>query len=89
APSPAAPPADETVITAPMVGTFYRSSSPEADAFVKVGDDVEYDSTVCIIEAMKVMNELKAELKGTILEILVDNATPVEYGQPLFRVRKT
>jgi acetyl-CoA carboxylase biotin carboxyl carrier protein len=69
-----------------MVGTFYRSSSPEAEAFVGLGKDVDQESVVCIIEAMKVMNEIKAEVKGTIRKILVENATSVEFGQPLFLV---
>lgn len=73
-------------ITSPMVGTFYRSPSPDADAFVEVGADVGEDSVVCIVEAMKVMNEIKADVKGTIKKILVDNATPVQFGQPLFLV---
>lgn len=73
-------------ITSPMVGTFYRSPSPEADPYASVGDQVEDDSVVCIIEAMKVMNEIKAETKGVIRKILVENATSVEFGQPLFLV---
>lgn len=73
-------------IKSPMVGTFYRSSSPEVDAFVSIGADVSDESVVCIIEAMKVMNEIKAEVKGVIRKILVENATPVEYNQPLFLV---
>jgi acetyl-CoA carboxylase biotin carboxyl carrier protein len=76
-------------ITSPMVGTFYRASSPEADAFVQVGDTVGPESVVCIIEAMKVMNEIKAEVQGEVLEILVTNAEAVEFGQPLFLVRPT
>lgn len=73
-------------IKAPIVGTFYRSPSPDADPFVTVGQHVSPDTVVCIIEAMKVMNEIKAEVKGTIRKILVDNATPVQYGQVLFLV---
>lgn len=73
-------------ITSPMVGTFYRSPSPDTDSFVEVGSDVGDESVVCIIEAMKVMNEIQAEVKGTIKKILVDNATPVQFGQPLFLV---
>ena len=69
-----------------MVGTFYRSASPEADSFVSVGDTVEPDTTVCIIEAMKVMNEIKAETRGVVKKILIDNATPVEFGQALFKI---
>ena len=71
-------------ITSPLVGTFYRSSSPDAEPFVQVGTAVTADTTVCIIEAMKVMNEVKAEKSGVIKEILVDNAQAVEYGQVLF-----
>lgn len=74
-------------IVSPMVGTFYRSPSPEAGAFVSVGDKVNEKSTVCIIEAMKLMNELEAEVKGEIVDILVENGQLVEYGQPLFLVK--
>jgi acetyl-CoA carboxylase biotin carboxyl carrier protein len=74
-------------VTSPMVGTFYTSSSPDAEAFAKVGTKITADSTVCIIEAMKVMNEIKAELSGEIIEILVENGTAVQYGEPLFRVK--
>lgn len=73
-------------IISPMVGTFYLASSPDVADYVSIGDRVDTNSTVCIIEAMKVMNELKADTSGIIREILVENATPVEYGQPLFRV---
>lgn len=73
-------------ITSPIVGTFYRSPSPEADPFVNVGSNVSDESVVCIVEAMKVMNEIHAETTGVIREILVDNATPVQFGQPLFLV---
>ena len=72
-------------IVAPMVGTFY-TSAPAADPYVAVGDGVGEETVVCIIEAMKIMNEVKAEVKGEIVEILVDNGTAVEYGQPLFSV---
>jgi acetyl-CoA carboxylase biotin carboxyl carrier protein len=72
-------------IVAPMVGTFY-TSAPAADPYVAVGDGVGEETVVCIIEAMKIMNEVKAEVKGKIVEILVDNGTAVEYGQPLFSV---
>jgi acetyl-CoA carboxylase biotin carboxyl carrier protein len=75
-----------TPITSPMVGTFYRSPSPEADLFVAVGDEVGEDTVVCIVEAMKVMNEIKAEVRGVVRKILVEDATPVQYGQPLFLV---
>jgi acetyl-CoA carboxylase biotin carboxyl carrier protein len=74
-------------ITSPMVGTFYRSPSPEAQAFVDVGSSVNEDSVVCIIEAMKVMNEIKAETSGVIAEVLVENGKPVQFGQALFKVR--
>ena len=77
--------AEETEeISAPMVGTFYKSPSPDADAFVKVGDAVDEGTVVCIIEAMKVMNQIKAEKSGVIQRILVDDASPVEFGQGLF-----
>ena len=74
----------KTTIDSPLVGTLYRAPGPDAKPFVQVGDRVNPDTTVCIIEAMKVMNEIKAEKSGVIKEILVDNAQPVEYGQPLF-----
>ena len=82
--APAAEAAPENTIDAPIVGTFYTSPSPDASAFVSVGDKVTADTVVCIVEAMKVMNEIKAEKAGVIKEILVENATPVEYGQALF-----
>lgn len=78
------PVVEGTTVTSPMVGTFYRSPNPGADPFVKVGDKVEAGQTLCIIEAMKLLNEIEAETSGTIKEILVDNAQPVEFGQPLF-----
>ncbi len=87
-PVPAAPPENIVFIKSPMVGTFYRAASPEADPFVNRGRDVGPEDTVCIIEAMKVMNEIKAEVKGKILDILVENGEPVEFGQPLFKVEK-
>ena len=77
----------EVDITSPMVGTFYRSPSPEKDEFVQVGSTVSGESPVCIVEAMKVMNEIQAEVSGTIVQVLVENGTPVQYGEPLFRVR--
>jgi len=86
--APAAP-VDTLDIKSPMVGTFYRAPSPEAAAFVEVGATVNEETVVCIIEAMKVMNEIKAEIKGVITEVLLENAKAVEFGQPLFRVRKT
>lgn len=70
----------------PMIGTFYRSSSPESPAFVNVGDEVKPDSVICIIEAMKLFNEIEAEVSGKIVKVLVDDATPVEYDQPLFLI---
>ena len=76
-----------TEIPSPMVGTFYRSPSPDASPYVEVGDRIGKDTPVCIVEAMKVMNEIKAEVEGEILEILVQNGEPVEFGQPLFLVR--
>jgi acetyl-CoA carboxylase biotin carboxyl carrier protein len=88
APAPAAAPAApvETghVVKSPMVGTFYRSSSPGAPAFVEVGATVKEGDTICIIEAMKLLNEIDADLAGTITKILVENGQPVEFGQPLF-----
>jgi acetyl-CoA carboxylase biotin carboxyl carrier protein len=74
-------------ITSPMVGTFYRAPAPDEPAFVNVGDRIQTGQTVCIIEAMKLMNELEAEVTGEIVEILVENAEPVEFGQPLMRVK--
>jgi len=73
-------------VKSPMVGTFYRASNPEALAYVEVGQTIEPGQVICIIEAMKLMNEIKSEIRGKILEILVDNAEPVEFGQPLFLI---
>lgn len=93
APAPAPPPAPAPAannlkyIISPMVGTFYRSPAPDAPPYVEVGTEVDPETVVCIIEAMKVMNEIKAEMAGVIAEILVDNAKPVEYGQKLFAVK--
>jgi acetyl-CoA carboxylase biotin carboxyl carrier protein len=78
---------NEVEVKSPMIGTFYRSPSPESGSFVEVGAEVNADTVVCIIEAMKVMNEIKAEVKGVITQVLVENAKPVEFGQPLFKVR--
>ena len=75
-------------IKSPMVGTFYQAPSPESPNFVEVGSKVNADSVVCIIEAMKVMNEIQAEIKGTITEILVEDGEAIEYGQPLFKYKK-
>ena len=90
--TPAAPAAAEAsaashkALKAPMIGTFYRSSGPESPAFVQVGDMVEKGQVICIIEAMKLFNEIEAEESGRIVKALVDNATPVEYDQPLFLI---
>ena len=87
APAPAAPASSSpsgTQVTSPMVGTFYRAPSPGADPFVEVGTQVKKGDTLCIIEAMKLLNEIEAEVSGTVKEILVDNGSPVEFGQPLF-----
>lgn len=78
---------DTMTINAPMVGTFYKSPSPEADPYVKVGDKVKNDSIVCILEAMKLFNEIQSEVSGEIIEILVEDGQLVEYGQPLFKVK--
>lgn len=78
---------DLHIISSPIVGTFYRSPSPTADAFVKIGSNVEADSVVCIIEAMKLMNEIQAEATGEVVKIYVENGQPVEYGQPLFGIK--
>jgi len=83
----AAPASDLQEIKSPMVGTFYTSPSPESPAYVTVGQEVTPDTVVCIVEAMKVMNEIKAEVAGTIAEISADNGKPVQFGQVLFRVR--
>ncbi len=85
--APAEPKALGREITSPMVGTFYSSASPEASPYVDVGTEVTEDSVVCIIEAMKVMNEIKAETRGVIAEILIENGKPVQYNQPLFRLK--
>ncbi|WP_242919583.1 acetyl-CoA carboxylase biotin carboxyl carrier protein [Pontibacter liquoris] len=91
APAPAAAPAasDDSkyiAIKAPMIGTFYRASSPESPIFVNVGDEVKKGQVICIIEAMKLFNEIESEVSGRIVKVLVDNASPVEYDQPLFLV---
>lgn len=91
APPPAAPAAEEAgvaYIKSPMVGTFYRAASPESKPFVDTGAKVVENSVVCIIEAMKIMNEIQAEAKGTVLEVLVENGQPVEYGQRLFKIKQ-
>jgi acetyl-CoA carboxylase biotin carboxyl carrier protein len=88
APAPAAVPDTSHYITikSPMIGTFYRSASPDKPLFVNVGDEIESGTVVCIIEAMKLFNEIESEVSGRIVKILVDNASPVEYDQPLFLV---
>ncbi len=83
---PEEPPANHHTIKSPMIGTFYRSASPEKPSFVKVGDSIRSGQTLCIIEAMKLFNEIESEVEGTIVKILVENAQPVEYDQPLFVV---
>ncbi len=95
APQTAAPAAPAVVakdsgfkqILSPMVGTFYRSPSPDSASYIEVGQEVNEDTVVCIIEAMKVMNEIKAEMKGVIVEVLAQNNKPVEFGKPLFAIR--
>jgi len=89
--APAAAPAEAPeeegqVITSPMVGTFYRASSPESDPFVEVGSEVSSGDTVCIIEAMKLLNEIESEFSGTVKKIFVENGQPVEFGEPLFLI---
>jgi acetyl-CoA carboxylase biotin carboxyl carrier protein len=79
---------DLYMIPSPIVGTFYRSASPNSDPFVKIGSNVEPDSVVCIIEAMKLMNEIQAETGGEVVKIYVENGQPVEYGQPLFGIKR-
>jgi acetyl-CoA carboxylase biotin carboxyl carrier protein len=78
---------DLHIIPSPIVGTFYRSPSPNADAFVKIGSNVEPETVVCIIEAMKLMNEIQAEISGEVVKVYVENGQPVEYGQPLFGIK--
>ncbi len=87
-PDPAAGAADERLVavTSPMVGTFYRAPAPDADPYVEVGTAVEVGQTVCIIEAMKLMNEIESEARGRVVRILVENAQPVEFGQKLFLI---
>lgn len=93
APAPSAPKAEKAeensnyiTVKSPMIGTFYRSSSPDKDAFISVGDDVKNGKVVCVIEAMKLFNEIEAEIEGKVVKVLVDDATPVEYDQPLFLI---
>ncbi|HEY1663817.1 MAG TPA: acetyl-CoA carboxylase biotin carboxyl carrier protein [Verrucomicrobiae bacterium] len=87
APAPSAASSGEIEVKSPMIGTFYRSPSPEAAPYLEVGAEVGPETVVCIIEAMKVMNEIKSEVKGIITQVLVENGKPVEFGQPLFKVR--
>jgi acetyl-CoA carboxylase biotin carboxyl carrier protein len=87
--SPAAASADEHIIKSPIVGTYYAGSSPDAGPFVRVGDFVEAGQTVCIIEAMKLMNEIEADVGGEVVRVLIENGQPVEYGEPLFALRPT
>jgi acetyl-CoA carboxylase biotin carboxyl carrier protein len=87
APAALSAPAGEMEIKSPMIGTFYRAPSPEAANYVEVGTEVSADTVVCIIEAMKVMNEIKAEVRGVVTQLMVENAKPVEFGQPMFRIR--
>ncbi len=84
--APVAKATNTVEITSPMVGTFYRAPSPESPAYADVGQVIEIGQVVCIIEAMKLMNEIKAEVRGKVVEILVNNAEPVEFGQPLFLI---
>ncbi len=88
-PAGAADHGDHHAISSPIVGSFYRAPTPEAEPFVEVGDPVEADTVMCIVEAMKVMNEVRAEVSGTVEMILVENGRPVEYGQPLFLVARS
>ncbi|GAA5484263.1 acetyl-CoA carboxylase biotin carboxyl carrier protein [Haloferula sargassicola] len=87
APTESGPASDGEPITSPMVGTFYRKPSPDAENFISVGDTISDGQTLCIIEAMKVMNEIKAERSGTITAILVDDGTPVQFGDTLFTIK--
>lgn len=84
--APAAESSNYVEVKSPMIGTFYRSTNPESASFANVGDTISVGQTVCIVEAMKLFNEIESEVSGTIIKILVDNATPVEYDQPLFLV---
>lgn len=82
------PKPDGEVVKSPIVGTFYEAASPDSDPFVKVGDHIDAGETLCIVEAMKIMNEIEAEFSGTVQKILVDDASPVEFDQPLFIIKK-
>ena len=83
---PAADTSNYITIKSPMIGTFYRSSTPEKPSFVNVGDEIKTGGVICIIEAMKLFNEIEAEVSGRVVKVLVDNASPVEYDQPLFLI---
>jgi len=83
-----APSGNTTIIKSPMIGTFYRSASPDKPAFVNVGDEIKQGDVLCIIEAMKLFNEIESEVSGRIVKVLIDDASPVEYDQPLFEVEK-
>ena|SRR5688572_19306398 len=89
APAPDGPPPGTEVFKSPIVGTFYRASSPDSEPFVGPGKEFEEGAVLCIIEAMKVMNEIRAEFRGQIVEVLAENGEPVEYGQPLFLIKKS
>ncbi len=89
APSPAAHDPNVVTVTSPFVGTFYRSPSPDAHAFVDVGSEIRPGTVLCIVEAMKLLNEIESEIAGTIVEVVAANGKPVEYGDTLFRVRKS
>ena len=86
APADEAPAANQKVVKAPMIGTFYRSSSPDKPPFVSVGDEIKAGDIVCIVEAMKLFNEIESDIAGKIVRVLVDDGTPVEYDQPLFTI---
>ena len=86
--TPADPDAGLFKITSPIVGTFYRSPGPDKDSYVSEGSSVSPETTICIVEAMKLMNEIQAEVSGTVVKIYVENGQPVEYGQPLFGIKK-
>jgi oxaloacetate decarboxylase alpha subunit len=89
APAAAPAPANQTRVTSPIVGTFYRSSSPDKPSYVEVGDTVKKGQVLCIIEAMKLMNEIESETAGKVVQVLVENGQPVEYGQALFVIEQT
>jgi acetyl-CoA carboxylase biotin carboxyl carrier protein len=86
---PSTPEDDAVYVTSPFVGTFYRSPSPESDPFVEIGDEIVAGQVLCIVEAMKLMNEIEADTAGKVVEVLVENGKPVEYGDKLFRLETT